>query len=105
MDQRYADRKLPRFEVSMALHDGAVTLTRLQDPLHDAHAQILPVGDAVTTTMLLQEQIHRQGWTVGASASVVRAVSPAVHVGRQARLQLPGRSAMVDAFELQSLTA
>ncbi len=103
LDQRYADRKLPRFEVSMALHGGAVTLTHLQDPLHDAHAQILPVGDAVTTTMLLQEQVHRQGWTVGASANVVRSVASAVQVGRQARLQLPGRSALVDAFELQSL--
>ena len=103
LDRLYAERKLPRFEVSVALHIGPVTLTRLQDPLHDAHAQILPVGDAVTATMLLQEQVHRQGWAVGASVDVMRTVESAVHIGRKARLQLPGRSAGVDAVELTSL--
>ncbi|MBE2264187.1 MAG: response regulator [Burkholderiaceae bacterium] len=103
LDQLYPERKLPRFDISAALHHGPVTLTRLQDPLHDAHAQILPVGDAVTTTMLLREQIHKQGWIVGASAVVAHAVAPAAQVGRRARMQLPGRSVPVDAVELLSL--
>ena len=60
-------------------------------------------GDAVTATMLLQEQVHRQGWAVGASVDVMRTVESAVHIGRKARLQLPGRSAGVDAVELTSL--
>lgn len=100
---QYPGRDLPPFEVNVALHHGPVTLAWLQDPLHDAPAQILPVGDAVTTTMLLQKQAHGLGWSIAASISTLRGIMGAVTIDRRALVQLPGRSATLDAVELVAL--
>ena len=100
---QYPGRNLPRFEVNVALHNGPVTLARLQDPLHDAAAQILPVGDAVTTTMLLQKQAHQLGWSIASSVSTLRGITGAVQIDRRALVSLPGRSAALDAVEMVAL--
>jgi class 3 adenylate cyclase len=99
---RYPGRDLPPFEINVALHTGTVTLTVLNDPLHGT-AQVLPVGDAISATMLLQKQAHALGWPVAASVAAVRAITGAVRTGRRALLQLPGRSAPMDAIELVGL--
>jgi hypothetical protein len=75
----------------------------LQDPLHGGPPQTLPVGDAVSATMLLQKQAQALGWPVAASVAALRAVTGAVRTGRRAMLQLPGRSAPMDAIELVGL--
>jgi class 3 adenylate cyclase len=103
LETQYPGRDLPRFEVNVALHNGPVTLARLQDPLHDAAAQILPVGEAVTTTMLLQKQAHALGWAIAASVSTLRGITGAVQIDRRALVQLPGRSAELDIAELVGL--
>jgi len=99
----YPDRQLPPFEVNVALHSGPVTLTKLQDPLHDVSAQILPVGDAVTTTMLLQKQAHALGWAIAVSVNALRGITGAVKIDRRALVSLPGRAAPLDAAELVEL--
>jgi class 3 adenylate cyclase len=104
IDEPFPARALPRFEVNVALHSGAVTLAHLQDPLHDASAQLLPVGDVVTATMLLQKQALRLGWSIAASLSMLRAVAGEVEIGQRAVLQLPGRSASLEAAEVLALT-
>ncbi len=100
--QRYPGRDLPPFEINVALHTGTVTLTMLNDPLHGT-AQVLPVGDAVSATMLLQKQARALGWPVAASVAALRAITGAVRTGRRALLQLPGRSTPMDAIELVGL--
>ena len=100
---RYPGRDLPLFEINVALHAGAVTLTTLQDPLHGT-AQVLPVGDAISAAMLLQKQARSLGWPVAASVAALRAITGAVRTGRRALLELPGRSAPIDAIELVGLT-
>lgn len=102
-DTHFAGRGLPRFEVNVALHNGPVTLAHLHDPLHGAAAQILPVGDAVVATMQLQKQAHSMGWTIAASMSMLRSVTGAVKIGGRALVELPGRSAPLDAAELLGL--
>ena len=99
----YADRQLPDFEINIALHSGPVTLTRLQDPLHDVSAQILPVGEAVTTTMLLEKQAQVLGWTIAVSVTALRNITGAVRIDRRALVQLPGRATPLDAAELVEL--
>jgi CheY-like chemotaxis protein len=99
----YAGRNLPRFEVTVALHTGPVTLTVLQDPLHGGTAQTLPVGDAVSATMLLQKQGRALGWPIISSVAALRAVTGAVKAGRRAMVDLPGRSLPVDAIEVTGL--
>ena len=99
----YADRQLPEFEINVALHSGPVTLTRLQDPLHDVSAQILPVGEAVTTTMLLQKQAQALGWTIAVSVNALRGITGAVRINRRALVSLPGRATPLDVAELVEL--
>jgi DNA-binding response OmpR family regulator len=98
-----AGRRLPDFDVAMALHHGPVTIARLQDPLHDAAGQVLPVGETTVTAMQLQRQAQAMGWPIAATASTLRAMTGAVRTDRRALVQLPGRSAPLDAVELVGL--
>jgi CheY-like chemotaxis protein len=102
---RYPGRQLPRFEVNVALHTGPVALTVLQDPLHGGPAQTLPVGDAVSATMLLQKQGRALGWPIIASVAALRSVTGAVKTGARAFVELPGRSLPMDAVELVGLVS
>ncbi|MDO8277201.1 MAG: response regulator [Burkholderiaceae bacterium] len=100
---QFGDRDLPRFEVAVTLHDGPVTLARLHDPLHGTGVQTLPVGDAVSATMLLQKHARSQGWAITASVTTLRGITGAVKMGARALIELPGRSAPMDAAEVLSL--
>jgi len=95
----YPQRRLPPFDVHVALNTGAVTLTQLEDPLHGGK-QTLPVGDVVTATILLQKQARALGWPIAASVATLRCVTGAVRTGRRALIDLPGRSQSVDAAEV-----
>ncbi len=97
------DRSLPPFNVGVALHTGTVSLVRLQDPLHGIDLAPLPVGDAVNATLLLQKQAKTLGWKIAASLTMVRGVTGAVKTGARAVVQLPGRSAPMDAVEVIGL--
>ena len=99
----FPGRTLPRFEVSVGLNSGAVTLARLQDPLR-GKSQILPVGDTVSASLLLQKQAHQAGWKIAASASLLREVAGSVKTGRRKHFSLAGRSSAMDAAELLGLS-
>ena len=99
---QFPGQSLPSFNVSVALHSGSVTLAKLQAPLH-GEVQILPVGDAVSATLLLQKQTSHSGWTVVASVPMLRSVTGAVKIGARALVSLPGRSLPMDAAEVLSL--
>ena len=101
----YAARRLPRFEAHVALHAGPVTLTVLHDPLHSPVPQTLPVGDAVSATMLLQHQGRSLGWPMVASVTALRQLTGAVVVGRRAQVKLPGRAEAMDVAEITGLAA
>jgi CheY-like chemotaxis protein len=103
VSQRHPAGGLPRFEASVALHAGDVTLAELSDPLHGSAKQVLPVGDAVSATMLLQKQAHTMGWAACASIDALRSVTGAVRTGARALVTLPGRPAPIDAVELVGL--
>lgn len=102
LHRQFPGRALPPFEVSVALHSGPVALAKLQDPLH-GDIRVLPVGDAVNSTLLLQKQARHAGWTVVASVPMLRAVTGAVKTGGRALITLPGRTLPMDAAELLSL--
>jgi CheY-like chemotaxis protein len=102
---RYPTRKLPAFQVNVALHAGPVALTVLEDPLHGGAAQTLPVGDAVSAAMLLQKQARVLGWPIVASMAALRPVTSAVRTGARAMIDLPGRALPIDAVELVGLAA
>ena len=62
-----------------------------------------PVGDAVHATMALQREGRSLGWPVLASVAALRLVTGAVDTGRRALLELPGRTAPIDAAEITGL--
>lgn len=101
---RFPGRQLPKFEVGIALHSGPVALARLEDPLRLVEAQLIPVGDTVHATLLLQRQASAVGWGIVASVNMLRHVTGAVTVGARALVPMPGRSAPLDAAELLGLS-
>jgi len=102
LNSQFSSRGLPRFEISIALNSGPVALARLEDPLHGG-VQILPVGDTVSATLLLQKQARKAGWQITTSVYMLRGVTGAVHTGGRALITLPGRSSPMDAAELLGL--
>jgi CheY-like chemotaxis protein len=105
MQTRFADRQLPQFKVSVALHSGPVVLARIEDPLSGALAQILPVGEVVSATMLLQKQAQALDWSIVASQAMLASVLSMVTTGRRAAVVLPGRALPVQAAELLKVNA
>lgn len=93
---------LPRFEVSVALNSGPVALASLGNPLHGG-AQILPIGDTVSVTLLLQKQAHKAGWQIAVSASTLPYVTGLVATRGLTLISLPGRMTVTYAAELVSL--
>ena len=104
LDTQFPQRSLPSFGVSVALHSGAVALAKLQDPLH-GEVRILPVGDAVNATLLLQKQASHAGWIVVASVSMLRGITGAVKTGARALITMPGRTLPIDSVELLALVS
>jgi DNA-binding response OmpR family regulator len=102
LNSRFSARGLPRFDVSVALNSGPVALAKLEDPLHGG-VQVLPVGDTVSATLLLQKQANKVGWQIAASVAMLRGVTGAVNTGGRALISLPGRTAALDAAELLGL--
>jgi DNA-binding response OmpR family regulator len=102
LENHFPHKQLPQFGVSVGLHSGPVALAKLDDPLH-GNLQILPVGDTVNSTLLLQKQASVVGWTVIASVPMLRGVTGAVKTGARALVPLPGRTQPMDASELLAL--
>ncbi len=103
LQTHFSGRALPRFEVCVALNSGTVTLAKLEDPLW-GRPQILPVGDSVSTALLLQKQATQSGWKIAASASLLREVDGGLKTGRRKRFSLAGRSNALDATEVLGLS-
>lgn len=103
MRQRFADRALPDFAVNVALHAGEVAMVRLDDPLHGSSLPLLPVGDAVSATLLLQKQARQLGWQIAASLPLLRGVAGTARTGARAVVELPGRRQPMDAAEFLGL--
>lgn len=105
LQTEFPERQLPLFKVPIALHCGPVVLIRLEDPFNGKAAQILPVGDAVSTAMLLQKQAQGLDWTIIASKAMLASVKDVFKIGREAAVLLPERSVPVDVGELLKAAA
>jgi CheY-like chemotaxis protein len=82
LSERFPGRKLPRFEVNIALHEGPVGMARLEGFLGGAR-QLLPVGKTVTDTIAMQRLAPHVPGAVMLSTPVLRNVTGAVKpVGR-----------------------
>lgn len=97
------EAQVARFGITVAVHDGPMLLATLQDPLHDAASQTLPLGQAATAALQINRHIQKLGWSVGASASFLTSLGQVVRTGRQAELALPGSGQPFPVVELLGL--
>lgn len=97
--QRHAERDLPAFRLSMALHSGSVSFARL-DGLFGRTGQATPVGETVTTALKLHAGEPALDWTIAASIQTAHLVTGTVKVGRRAMVRMPGREQPVDTLEI-----
>jgi CheY-like chemotaxis protein len=102
VQQRFGDRGLPPFALSVALHSGPVAFAKL-DGLFGSSGHTTPVGDTVTVALKLFAGDPRLDWTIAASVQAARLVMGAVRTGKRAMVNLPGRSAPSDAVEILGL--
>ena len=102
----YAERKLPHFDVRVALHSGPVTIARLTDPLSVAPPIVLALGNTVNLALLLHEQARSSTWLVSASTAVLSGLrEDALTIRGKASIRLRKNSLPLDVVELTGLTA
>jgi DNA-binding response OmpR family regulator len=97
--QRFADRGLPPFALSVSLHSGPVAFAKL-DGLFGSSGSTTPVGDTVTVALKLFQGQPALDWTVGASVQTARLITGAVRTGRRALVETMGRAQPIDAVEI-----
>ena len=101
----YAERKLPHFDVRVALHTGPVTIARLTDPLSVAPPMVLALGNTVNLALLLHKHARNSAWLVTASTSALSGLrEDALAIRGKARVQLQKDAPPLDIVELTSLT-
>jgi DNA-binding response OmpR family regulator len=87
---RFASRDLPPLQIGIALHTGPVTLSTLFDPIHASPAQVVPVGDTITTIMRLRDGDLPIVWPLMATQAFVYAAPDVVRLGVTETIHLPG---------------
>ena len=101
----YAERKLPHFDVRVALHSGPVTIARLTDPLSVAPPMVLALGNTVNLALLLHEQARSSTWLVSASTAVLSGLrEDALTIRGKASIRLRKNGLPLNVVELTGLT-
>jgi DNA-binding response OmpR family regulator len=104
VNQRFADRNLPKFALNIAMHSGPVTFTKL-DGLFSSSSQSTPVGEAVSTTLKFFQGSQPPDWAIAATVQTNHLLDRAARIGRRGMVAVPGRQAPVDAVEIIGLHA
>jgi CheY-like chemotaxis protein len=100
--QRFGERGLPPFGLTIALHSGPVAFAKL-DGMFATGGHTTPVGDTVTVALKLFASQPVLSWKVGASVQTARLVTGAIRVGTRSMVNVPGRSMPLDAVEIIGL--
>jgi CheY-like chemotaxis protein len=83
--------------ITIALHQGPVTLLKMKDPLHGDPDSILATGEGGATVALLQEFARGSGWRIACSAPL------AAHLHGQAIPVRQGQLALKDGQQLAAV--
>jgi CheY-like chemotaxis protein len=88
LEQRYPQRKLPEFELSVAVHSGPVTLAHMTDSLNMERPTLMPAGPSIKMAMLMQREAALAGMNLIASRSALDGLAGEVRLGRRAQMDL-----------------
>jgi len=100
--QHHPSKSLPEFSIGVGIHSGEVLLCHVGTP---GRSELTVVGDSVNIAARLEDQNKELGWAVVASEATVSAAGSAVVVGSRRTIQLRGRSAPTEAFEIIGIAA
>jgi len=100
--QHHPSKSLPEFSIGVGIHSGEVLLCHVGTP---GRGELTVVGDSVNIAARLEDQNKELGWAVVASEATVSAAGSAVVVGSRRTIQLRGRSAPTEAFEIIGIAA
>jgi class 3 adenylate cyclase/tRNA A-37 threonylcarbamoyl transferase component Bud32 len=100
--QHHPSKSLPEFSIGVGIHSGEVLLCHVGTP---GRGELTVVGDSVNIAARLEDQNKELGWAVVASEATVNAAGSAVVVGSRRTIQLRGRSAPTEAFEIIGIAA
>jgi tRNA A-37 threonylcarbamoyl transferase component Bud32 len=96
--RHHPSQSLPEFSIGVGIHSGEVLLCRVG-------RELTLIGDAVNIASRLEGQTKELGWAVVASEATVNAAGSGLVVGSRRKVQLRGRSAPTDAFEIIGIAA
>jgi class 3 adenylate cyclase len=100
--QRHPSKSLPEFSIGVGINTGEVLLCHVGAP---GRGELTVVGDAVNIASRLEGQTKALGWAVVASEATCELTRPAISVGANREVQLRGRSAPVQAYEVIGMAA
>jgi class 3 adenylate cyclase len=100
--QRHASKSLPDFSIGVGIHTGEVLLCHVGTP---GRGELTAVGDTVNIASRLEGQTKALGWAVVTSEATFELTRPAIAIGSRREVQLRGRSAPVQAYEVLGMAA
>jgi len=100
IDQRFPNRNLPRFAIGVGLHCGEISIASMGQGSNQATTVL---GDVVNIASRLESMSKELGWSVVASGEVVFAGGDRFVLGRSGQVNIKGREAMADIFEVAAL--
>ena len=93
---------LPEFATGVGVHTGDLMEVRIGPP---GAEDLTVVGDSVNVASRLEGQTKELGWPLVASAATVSMAGGLVSTGKSRRLDLRGRNAPIEAFEVTGIGA
>ena len=91
-------------DITIALHEGPITLLHVADPLHGDPAATLATGQTLNAVESLREFAHTAHWRVAASQQVLEGLAGEITTGRSADVPLGEQRPPLHAVELLSVS-
>jgi class 3 adenylate cyclase/CHASE2 domain-containing sensor protein len=101
VDQRFAGRGLPEFDVGIGVHSGEAVVGNIGSSVRMEYTAI---GDTVNIASRLESQTKETGTHILASRDTVSMFGDGLKTGALHCLTVKGRAAQVEAFEIVTVT-